>query len=107
MYFFNLGGKMVDQEDQKKYEQAKMRVQRLRGFYNNLIVFAVVMAILLVFNVWHEPHNMWSLWIGMIWGIVLIIQAFSLFTIRDTFLGDEWEKKTIDKMMNKDNKNKK
>jgi uncharacterized protein (DUF983 family) len=97
---------MGDHNDQERYERAKQRVQRLKGFYNNLIVFAIVMAILLIFNVWHEPQNMWSLWIGLIWGIVLAIQAFSLFTIRDSFLGENWEKKTLDKMIDKD-KNKK
>lgn len=94
-------------QNNERYKKVKERVGRLRSFYSNLIIFAVVMAVLVLFNLWKEPENMWSLWIGLIWGIVLIIQAFSLFTIRDSFLGSDWEEKTIKKMMDKDQEDKK
>lgn len=97
---------MSDKNEQERYEKAKQRVERLKAFYKKLIVFAVVMAALLLFNMYKEPNNLWSLWIGAFWGLALIFQAFSIFTIRDSFLGSEWEKRTLEKMMNKDKEKK-
>lgn len=94
---------MAEEKKDERYERAKTRVQRLRNYYSSLIVFAVVMILLVVFNLLREPDNLWSLWIGLIWGIVLIIQGFNIFTIRDSFLGNEWEKRKIDEMIKKEN----
>ena len=85
--------------DDEKYEKAKKRVAKLRSFYSNLITFILVNVLLLVINLVADPHALWFYWVTLIWGVILIIQAFNTFTIRDGFLGEEWEKKQLKKMM--------
>jgi len=83
----------------EKYNKAKKRVAKLRSFYSNLITFLIVNVILFLINLVSDPHNLWFYWVTLIWGIVLIVQAFNTFTIRDSFLGEEWEQKKLKKLM--------
>lgn len=92
---------MVQEEDEK-FQRAQARVRRMRGFYTNVITFVLVNILLLIINLISNPHNLWFLWVTIIWGFVLIVQAFNIFTIRDRFLGEEWEKKKIQDIMEKD-----
>lgn len=88
--------------DSEKYKQAQARVRRIKGFYSNLITFALVNILLLAINLFLNPHHLWFYWVTIIWGIVLVIQAFNTFTIRDHFLGEAWEEKKIRELMEKD-----
>lgn len=87
-----------------KMEKVQRRVRRMRQFYASVVTFFFVNILLVVINLWTNPHNLWFYWVTIIWGIVLIAQAFNLFTIRDHFLGDEWEKKKINELLEKDKK---
>ncbi len=82
-----------------KYKKAKKRVAKLRSFYSNLITFILVNVLLLAINLIVDPQSLWFYWVALIWGVILIVQAFNTFTIRDSFLGDEWEQKKLKKMM--------
>lgn len=85
-----------------KYQKAKKRIAKLRSFYSNLITFILVNIVLLVINLIANPENLWFFWVTLIWGLILIVQAFNTFTIRDSFLGDEWERKQLKKMLQED-----
>ncbi|MCH9703545.1 MAG: 2TM domain-containing protein, partial [Chlamydiae bacterium] len=67
-----------------------------------LITFVLVNVVLLVINLIADPQQLWVYWVTLIWGAVLVIQAINTFTIRDSFLGDEWEKNQLKKMMDDD-----
>ena len=82
-----------------RYQKAKRRAAKLRSFYSNLITFLLVNVVLVVINLVADPFNLWFYWVTLVWGVILIVQAFNTFTIRDAFLGDEWERKKIEKMM--------
>lgn len=95
------------QEESDKYQRARARVRRLRGFYSNLITFVLVNILLFIINYITNPRHFWFWWVTLIWGIVLLIQAFNIFTIKDHFLGEEWEQRKIKELMDKDKTEKK
>ncbi|MCP5469859.1 MAG: 2TM domain-containing protein [Chlamydiales bacterium] len=88
--------------DDERYKKAKKRVAKLRSFYSNLITFILVNVLLIIINLIADPHSLWFYWVTLIWGIILIVQAFNTFTIRDSFLGEEWERKKVEKMLKDD-----
>lgn len=91
----------MDKDDARE-QNARIRVRKIRQFYNNLITFFLVNILLVVINLLVSPHDLWFYWVTAIWGIVLIVQAINTFTIRDQFLGNEWEEKKVKEMLEKD-----
>jgi hypothetical protein len=94
------------EEKDKRYEQAKSRVAKVRAFYTNVISFVLINIMLLVINLITDPHSLWFYWVTIIWGCILAAQAINTFTLKDRFLGEEWEKKEIKKILDKDNSHK-
>ncbi len=93
-------------EEDDKVKRARERVRKMKGFYSNVITFVLVNILLLVINLVTNPHNLWFYWVTLIWGAILIIQAINIFTIRDRFLGEEWEERKTRELLDKENKNK-
>jgi protein-S-isoprenylcysteine O-methyltransferase Ste14 len=93
-------------EEDEKFKRAQARVKKIRGFYSNVITFVLVNILLLIINLIFNPRNLWFYWVTIIWGLVLLIQAINIFTIRDRFLGEEWEKKKIQDLIKKDKNDK-
>jgi len=91
-------------EENEKFKRAQARVRRIRSFYSNVITFILVNILLFVINLISNPYNLWFYWVTIIWGFVLIVQAINIFTIRDHFLGEEWEKKKIKDLIDKEKK---
>ena len=92
------------QEEETRYLKAQARVRRIKQFYSNLITFVLVNLLLLVINLVTSPGDLWFYWVTIIWGIILVFQAFNTFTIKDQFLGQEWEEKKIKDLMAKEKK---
>ncbi len=90
-------------EDDPKYIRAKARVARVRSFYVNLSSYLLVNIILIIINFIVDPDNLWFYWVTLIWGVFLIFQAFTTFS-NAAILGADWEKKKIQKYMDKENK---
>jgi len=88
--------------EEEKFKRAQARVRRVRNFYSSLITYILVNLLLLVINLVSSPNSLWFYWVAIIWGFVIIVQAFNTFTIKDRFLGDEWEQKKIDELMDKE-----
>ncbi|MFZ0565526.1 MAG: 2TM domain-containing protein [Chlamydiales bacterium] len=95
------------EEEKDIQKKAEARVRRLRNFYSNVTTFVFVNVLLLIINLIASPQNLWFYWVTLIWGIILLVQAFNIFTIRDKFLGDEWEKKKIKEIVKEHNSKKK
>jgi Na+/melibiose symporter-like transporter len=93
---------MVEEDD--RYKKAQAHVRKIKGFYSNLITFFLVNILLLVINLLSNRHHLWFWWVTLIWGAILIVQAFNIFTLRNRFLSDEWEEKKIRELMEKDKK---
>ena len=68
-----------------KYEQAKARVNELKGFYNHLIAYIVVIVGLAGLNYYtNEFRYAWFLWTAFGWGIGLASHAFKIKEMMDT-----------------------
>lgn len=91
-------------EEDEKVARVRERVRKIKNFYSSVLTFVWVNILLLVINLVTNPHHLWFYWVTLIWGIVLAIQAFNLFTIRDRFLGTEWEEKKTRELLDKENK---
>ena len=94
-----------------KYRRAAERVDRLRGFYNHLIVYVVVNMSISIFKVVRNVENgesyaeaifdLNTFIVWLFWGIALALHAFSVFGL-PMILGKDWEVRKIDEFMKKD-----
>ncbi len=81
------------------YVRAKERVDKLKGFYGNLISYCTVIPILIIINV-NTSDFQWF-WFPMLgWGFGITMHAFETFGY-----GKAWEEKKIREILNKDNSN--
>lgn len=92
---------MTEEKEDIRTQNARIRVRKIRQFYNNLITFVLVNILLIAINLFLSPHDLWFYWVTLIWGAALFIQALNIFTIRDQFLGNEWEEKKIKDLLEK------
>ena len=80
------------------YLKAKERVEKLKGFYSNLISYCCVIPLLVFINLRTSSYQ-WF-WFPMFgWGIGITFHAFETFGY-----GKSWEEKKIQEIMNKENK---
>ncbi|MBN1847308.1 MAG: 2TM domain-containing protein [Deltaproteobacteria bacterium] len=86
----------------ERYEKAKARVKELKGFYSNLITYVVINLFLIIINLLTSPTKIWFFWVTIFWGIGVLIHASKVFVLRGRFLGEEWEKRKIQELMEKD-----
>lgn len=93
-------------EENDKVKRARERVRKIKSFYLNVITFIWVNILLIVINLVTNRHHLWFYWVTLIWGAILIIQALNIFTIRDRFLGEDWEERKTRELLDKENKNK-
>lgn len=89
-----------------KYIKAKNRVEKLKSFYNHLVIYIVVNIVITGFKVsnnldsWDNFSNeilsidVLSVW--TVWGLVLLIHFISLI------YGQGWEERKIEELMNKE-----
>jgi hypothetical protein len=79
------------------YVRAKERVEKLKGFYGNLISYCTVIPILIIINV-NTSGFQWF-WFPMLgWGFGVTLHAFETFGY-----GKAWEENKIREILNKDN----
>ena len=86
-------------DEQTRYQEAKDRVEEIKGFYFHLITYIVINAVLVVINLLTSPEYLWFIWPIIGWGVGLVIHAFSVF---GNFLGKSWEERKIKEIMEKD-----
>lgn len=80
------------------FARAKERVEKLKGFYGNLISYCTVIPILIIINVNTSSGFQWF-WFPMLgWGFGLLMHAFETFGY-----GKNWEERKIQEILNKEN----
>lgn len=80
------------------YVRAKERVDKIKGFYSNLISYCCVIPFLIFINLKTSPHFYWF-WFPMLgWGLGLTFHALETFGY-----GKSWEEKKIQEILNKEN----
>jgi 2TM domain len=96
-------------ENSEKYQYAKNRVKKLKGFYIHLTVYIVINCILLFGIFYDRPFNSATFWrfetfsTAIFWGIGLVFHAASVFG-KDLIFNKNWEEKKIQEFMNKNKK---
>ncbi len=81
-----------------KYQQAKTKVQALRGFYTHLVVYVLVNSFLFLLNIIGSPDKLWFFWPLLGWGIAIALHALRVFGSGRP-LGADWEEKKIARLM--------
>lgn len=78
--------------------KAKERVEKLKGFYGNLISYCTVIPILIIINLNTSSRFQWF-WFPMLgWGLGVTFHAFETFGY-----GKSWEERKIQEILNKEN----
>jgi hypothetical protein len=91
----------MDQE-QQRYEQARKRVQALKGFYIHATAFVLVNIALFGINVL-VGGGWWFYWPLLGWGIGLGAHALGVFGFGGSGpWGRDWEERKIREMMDKE-----
>jgi len=85
-------------DEQARYQEAKKRVEEIKGFYFHLVAYILVNAVLIVINLLTSPEYLWFIWPIIGWGIGLVIHAFSVFS---NLWGKSWEERKIKEIMEK------
>ena len=80
--------------------EAMEYVRDIKGFYTHALAYGCVISFLIIINVLIYPGRINVFWPAFGWGIGLFIHALSTFEVF-SFLGDDWEKKQIEKRMNR------
>ena len=85
--------------EDERYQQAKRRVERIKGFYGHVVIYLVVNTGLALINLL-SGGGWWFYWPLVGWGIGLVAHGVSVFWL-EGFLGGDWEEKKIREIMEK------
>ena len=92
-------------QEEERYYEARKRVEEIKGFYGNLIVYIVVNIGLMVINLLTSPEYLWFFWPMLGWGIGVLFHGMKVFNYMP-FFGKEWEEKKIKEFMDKEEQSK-
>jgi hypothetical protein len=83
--------------DSIRYQKALNRVNRIKGFYSNLIVYCLVMPVLGFVN-YQTTGFPWAVIPAVAWGFGLLMNGFDAFGY-NPFYGRNWETRKIEEFM--------
>ncbi len=86
-------------DEKTRYENARKRVEQIKGFYIHLITYTFVNAFLVVINLLTSSEYLWFIWPLAGWSIGLLIHAISVY---GGFWGQSWEERKIKEIMERD-----
>jgi|TARA_R100000479_G_scaffold33554_2_gene13917 sensor histidine kinase YesM len=86
---------------EKKYERAKERVQKLKGFYGNLTMYLIFIPIFIWLNYKSGTNFPWAIFPIAGWGMGVLAHAAETFNY-NPFFGKDWEKRKIKELMEED-----
>lgn len=96
--------------EKQKFERAKKKVHSISRFYKHLMVYVLVNLFLISLKYFNlEPSEQFfkfnTFSTAFFWGIGLAFHALSVFG-PGFFLGNDWEEKKIQEIMDKEKANK-
>jgi len=102
-----------------KYERAKRRVARIKGFYTHATIYVIVTVILFVLRhkitftllsrdaLGNPDFLNWIDWnvygTAIVWGLALAIHGLTVFT--KPLFGKSWEERQLKKLLEKEENN--
>jgi hypothetical protein len=87
--------------EQMSYEEARERVQEIRGFFWHLFTYLIINAFMFVLNWLTGSGRWWFFWPMIGWGIGLAFHGAFVF-IENGPLGKAWERRKIRELMGGD-----
>lgn len=88
--------------EEERYQEAKKRVEELKGFYTHLGIYLIFAAGAILFWVMTGARG-WFYWPLLFWGIGLAIHALTIF-VTEGRLGRAWEERKLRELMEQDGK---
>jgi len=87
--------------DDKLYKKAKARVEKIKGFYGNLIAYFIVIPFLAYLNYQTSPQFPWVIFPLLGWGFGVAAHGMEAFGYNPLW-GKKWEERRIKKYMDDD-----
>jgi|TARA_B110000285_G_C15027049_1_gene564698 hypothetical protein len=84
----------------QKYTEAKKRVEKIKGFYNNLVAYCLITPFLIIVNYLTYWEFKWFWFSAIGWCVGVGIHGFMTFGI-----SSDWEERKIKELMNNDSDN--
>ncbi len=81
--------------------RARKRVRELRAFYSSAALYATVIPVLWIINLF-GGGKIWAYWPTLGWGLGLAVHGLSVFA-GSTFFGAEWEERKVEEVMAREN----
>lgn len=93
---------MQNFENDPRYNAAKRRVKKLKGFYIHATVYFLVNLFILAENVQEGAsiNDIDNYWTAIFWGIGLLAHGLSVF-LPNFILGRDWEERKTRELMEK------
>lgn len=94
----------MDTQDKIKYEEALVKVRKIKAFYSHLIVFILVNTYVIIKKTNHidEGETIWDAFkLVFFWGIGLVFHGLRTFDLIP-FLGKNWEDRKVKEIMDKE-----
>ena len=86
--------------EDKRYLKAKDKVERIKGFYSNLISYLIVIPILAIIN-YNTTGFPWVIFPALGWGFGVIMHGMEAYGY-NPLMGKDWEERKIREFMNKE-----
>src|SRR6476659_9612797 len=89
-------------EEHEQYEYARKRVKQKKRLYYHSILFLLGSLSMFVANTYLHvaPNTKWYRWAIVFWLFILILHFVKIY-ITDRFMGKEWEREEINKLVKK------
>ena len=85
--------KPTDPTRDNREAEAIEYVQNLKRFHINRILFAVIVPVLVLFNLWVTPDTLWVIYVAIGWGVGIALQALVMFGL----FGADWKQRQFRK----------
>ncbi|MGQ7944795.1 2TM domain-containing protein [Flavobacterium sp. WC2509] len=92
-------------KEEDQYYLAKKKVEKIKGFYGNLVSYIAVNILLIFINLSTTPNHLWFYWPLIWWGLGVVFHGLKTFEVFPVF-GKDWEERKIKELMEKENESK-
>jgi fumarate reductase subunit C len=90
-----------DYAEDKRYQKAKEKVEKIKGFYGNLIAYCIVIPFLALFN-FNNNGFPWVIFPAIGWGFGVLRHGMEAYGY-NPLLGSNWEERKMQEYMDDEN----
>jgi signal transduction histidine kinase len=85
-------------------QDARDRVKELRSFYQSIVIYVLVNALLWTINLLTKPTQIWAIWPTLGWGSAMLIWGLTIHTRGSRgWFGRDWEERKVQEMLAREN----